>query len=102
MGSVVLSGAVYTLTLDQDTKTLFSGSSDKTVKVWTPDGSGNYHASSTQTLTGHSDTVLALAYDQETKTLFSGSWDNTIKVWTPDCSGNYHASSTQTLTGHSD
>ena len=70
------------LTYDQDKKTLFSGSSDRTVKVWTPDGSGNYDASPTQTLLGHTRYVSALAYDQATKTLFSGSYDETIKVWT--------------------
>ena len=67
--------------------------------MWTPDGSGNYHADATQTLTGHPRYVYALALDQETKTLFSGSADNTVKVWTPDGSGNYHA--VETLSGHS-
>ena len=76
------SDRVVALASDQDTKTLFSGSADQTIKVWTPDGSGNYDASRTQTLSGHSDWVIALAYDQATKTLFSASEDKTVKVWT--------------------
>ena len=76
------SNSVVALASDQDTKTLFSGSVDDTIKVWTPDGSGNYDASSTQTLSGHSDYVQALAYDQDTKTLFSADINGTINVWT--------------------
>ena len=64
------SDRVVALASDQDTKTLFSGSGDYTVKVWTPDGSGNYAAS--ETLSGHGGYVFALALDQDTKTLFSG------------------------------
>jgi WD40 repeat protein len=51
--------SIYALAYDQDLKTLFSGSYDSTVKVWTRDGSGSYTAS--RTLSGHSDTVRALA-----------------------------------------
>ena len=76
------SDSVVALASDQDTKTLFSGSYDKTIMVWTPDGSGNYDASSTQTLSGHSDYVQALAYDQDTQTLFSADINGIINVWT--------------------
>ena len=72
---------VVALAYDQMTKILFSGSGDGEIKVWTPDGSGNYDAGASQTLTGHSHWVVALAYDQDLKILFSGSMDNTIKVW---------------------
>ena len=94
------SESVYALTYDQDTKILFNGSLDNTIKVWTPDGSGNYDASPTQTLSGHTYTIHTLIIDHETKTLFSGSHDGTIKVWTRDGSGTYH--DTQTLSGSSD
>ncbi len=54
--------------------TLFSGSEDRTIKIWDPKT-----GQCTATLTGHRDAISSLAvFDGK---LFSGSWDHTIKVW---------------------
>eukprot|EP01046_Picozoa_sp_COSAG06_P011741 COSAG06_NODE_674_length_13168_cov_694.183641_7_plen_114_part_00 len=68
-------GPVNALTFDPETKTLFSGSSDRTIKVWTYDSGSYTFQQSLQTFYGggHSDDVNALTFDPETKTLFSTS-----------------------------
>ena len=68
--------------------TLASGSWDKTIKLWDP-----VSGALKQTLTGHTDAVLALVQLAD-GTLASGSWDHTIKLWDP-VSGTLK----QTLTG---
>ncbi|MFM6248968.1 MAG: trypsin-like peptidase domain-containing protein, partial [Dolichospermum sp.] len=72
-------------------RTLASGSSDKTIKIW--DGrTGNL----LRTLSGHSDSVLSVAWSPDGRTLASGSWDKTIKIW-DGRTGNL----LRTLSGHS-
>jgi WD40 repeat protein len=79
-------GGVNSLVL-KDT-TLFSGSSDRTIKIW--DLRTN---TCTATLKGHMAGVACLALKDAT--LFSGSWDETIKIW--DLATN---TCTATLKGH--
>lgn len=70
------SGPVWCLCAHGDF--LFSGSSDKQIKVW--DTATNYRCQ--KTLEGHDGIVLALtAYNDK---LFSGSADWSIKVWSID------------------
>jgi hypothetical protein len=52
--------------------TLFSGASDRTIRVW----SNGEHV---RTLIGHTDDVTALAITQGR--LYSGSYDMTVRVW---------------------
>lgn len=53
---------------------MFSGSYDKTVRVWDME-----HLTCVRVLTGHSGAVRALACSANC--VFSGSDDTTIKVW---------------------
>lgn len=78
------------LTLKYDHKFMFTGSYDKTVKVW------DVHTGKLiRTLESHTQGVKALAFDEQK--LITGSSDNTIKVW------NYHTGQCiSTYRGHND
>ena len=59
-----------------DGKTLASGSSDRTIKLWDV-ATGKEQA----TLKGHTGCVYSVAFSPDGKTLASGSEDKTIKLW---------------------
>jgi WD40 repeat protein len=59
-----------------DGRTLASGSSDKTVKLWDVTSGRLRHS-----LDGHQDEVRSVAFAPDGCTLVSGSADNTIKLW---------------------
>ena len=82
--------AVTSLALSADGKRLFSGSHDKTIKVWDLEA-----GKETLTLRGHTDAVSSLALSADGKRLFSGSCDQTIKVWDLEA-----GKETLTLRGH--
>ncbi len=84
-------GAVSSVALSSDGKTLASGSYDNTIKLWDV-ATGKL----LQTLSGHSSWVLSVAWSSDGKTLASGSDDNTIKLWDV-ATGKL----LQTLSGHS-
>jgi WD40 repeat protein len=67
---------VRAIILSQDSRTLFSGSGDKTIKVWDLNS-----GECLRTLEGHSDCVNAVALSKDGCILVSGSRDNTIKIW---------------------
>ena len=67
---------VYSVAFSPDGKTLASGSTDTTIKLWDV-ATGR----SIATLTGHSYWVNSVAFSPDGKTLASGSRDNTIKLW---------------------
>ena len=69
---------VQALAWDSGSRTLFSGSDDKSVKVWR-EADGSFVEA--QSLGGHSGSVRALAWDSGSHTLFSGSGDDSVKVW---------------------
>jgi WD40 repeat protein len=54
---------------------LASGSRDRTVKIWRPDGL------LLQTLKGHSDSITSLNFSPNGQTLASTSLDKTIQIW---------------------
>jgi len=77
---------VWCLAMDTSTHTLFSGSPDRTIKVWQKKD-GNMVCMST--LEGHKEGVSCLTYDSHSHILFSGSWDKTIRVWSKTQENNF-------------
>ncbi|OQS05507.1 hypothetical protein THRCLA_20602 [Thraustotheca clavata] len=61
---------------------LFSGSVDRTIKLWDTSSSSALEAGCVQTLNAHGGTITML--NLAGNTLVSGSIDRTIKLWTPD------------------
>jgi WD40 repeat protein len=59
-----------------DGKTLATGSSDKTIKLWNVETGKEI-----RTLHGHDSYVYSVNFSPDGKTLVSGSYDNTIKLW---------------------
>jgi WD40 repeat protein len=82
---------IISLVFSEDSRLLFSGSTDKTIKVWETEKN---HLKFT--LKGHSGGVTSLALSSKTERLFSGSSDKTIKVW---CTNSF--SELRTLREHS-
>ena len=68
--------SVNSVAISPDHKTLVSGSTDKTIKIWEL-GTGKL----LRTLSGHSSSVYAVAISPDGQTLVSGSSDKTIKIW---------------------
>ena len=68
--------AVYTVVFSPDGKTLASGGSDKTIKLWDVATGKN-----TATLNGHTNEVFSVAFRPDGKTLASGGPDKTIRLW---------------------
>ncbi|CAA6819383.1 MAG: High-affnity carbon uptake protein Hat/HatR [uncultured Sulfurovum sp.] len=68
--------AVNAVAISEDGKTIVSGSSDNSVKIW-DSGRGELIRS----LEGHKDTVMSVAISKDGKTIVSGSSDNSVKIW---------------------
>jgi len=68
------SGPVLSLSVIESLRTIVSGSSDTTIKIWDLDT-----GVCRQTLTGHTDAVTSLAADA--LGIVSGSFDRTIRAW---------------------
>ena len=67
--------SVSAIAVTPDGKTVISGSSDNTIKIWdVVTGTEKF------TLQGHSYSVSAIAVTPDGKTVISGSRDNTIKI----------------------
>ena len=69
-------GLVNSVAFSPDGRTLASGSSDSTVRLW--DGVTGRHK---QTLKEHEGSVNSIAYSSDGKTLASGSSDSTVRLW---------------------
>jgi WD40 repeat protein len=72
-----------------DGKTIATGSSDNTMKLW------NLNGQVLQTFKGHSSVVLSVVFSPDGKTIATGSHDNTVKLW------NLNGQVLQTFKGHS-
>jgi len=70
------SDAVWSVAFSPDSKTIVSGSRDKTVKLW--DAATGREI---RTILGHFFTVYSVAFNYDGKTVVSGSWDGTIRLW---------------------
>jgi WD40 repeat protein len=69
-------GDVRSIAWSPDGKTLVSGCTDKTVKLW-DSATGTMLAS----LQGYTEDVYSVAWSPDGKTLASGSDDRTVKLW---------------------
>jgi dipeptidyl aminopeptidase/acylaminoacyl peptidase len=69
-------GPAYSLAFSPDGKTLASGSTDQTVRLW-----DLATGSVSRSCQGHESGVFSVAYSPDGKTLASGSWDETVRLW---------------------
>ncbi len=79
---------VYSISFSHDGQALASASADKTIKLWSKDGT------LIKTLIGHQDAVRSVNYSPDGETLASASDDKTIKLWGKD------GTLIKTLVGH--
>src|SRR5207244_10836988 len=97
-GLVTLKGhsdAINAVAFSIDGKTLASGSSDNTVKLWDVSTGAEL-----RTLKGHSNSVvpvISVAFSPDGRTLASGSSDKTVKLWDVSTGAEL-----RTLKGHSE
>jgi WD40 repeat protein len=66
---------VLAIAFSPDGAIVASGSVDRTIKLWQPDGT------LVKTLTGHNDEILDLAFSPNGQVLASASGDGTVKLW---------------------
>jgi hypothetical protein len=72
------SGIVLSVVFSPDGKTIATGSSDNTVKLW------NLNGQEMTTLKGHSGEVNSVVFSPDGKTIATGSYDNTVRLWNLD------------------
>ncbi|ORY52272.1 WD40 repeat-like protein [Rhizoclosmatium globosum] len=70
------SRGVKSVAFSTDSKTIVSGSSDKTVKLWSVE-TGQL----SDTFVGHSESVTSVAFSPDSEIVVSGSRDGTVRLW---------------------
>ena len=81
--------SVWSVAFSPDGKTIATGNSDNTVKLW------NLEGKELQSFKGHSSSVRSVAFSPDGKTIATGSFDNTVKLW------NLQGKELQSFKGHS-
>jgi WD40 repeat protein len=81
---------VYSVSFSPDGKTLATGSSDQTIKLWDVQKGKVLH-----TLEGHEGKVMSVSFSSDSKILATGSFDKKIKLWDV-----HNGNLIQTLSGH--
>jgi WD40 repeat protein len=84
------SDGVLSVAFSPNGKTIATGSSDGTAKLW------NLEGQKLKTLSGHCNCVSSIAFSPDSKILATGSDDGTVKLW------NLEGQELKTLSGHSD
>jgi WD40 repeat protein len=79
-----------------DGRVLASGSTDRMVKIWRPDGK------LLQTLNGHDFAVTNVAFSPDGQTLASASLDSTVKLWRRSSETGEFDHHPKTLKGHTE
>jgi Serine/threonine protein kinase len=70
-------GAVYTVAISPDKKTLATGGSeDQTIRLWNPET-----LKQRLTLKGHTGQIYGLSFSATGEQLASAGWDGTIRIW---------------------
>jgi WD40 repeat protein len=69
-------GEVYSVAFSSDGRSLVSGSTDKSVKLWDMQTGGTV-----QTFLGHTNLVRSVSISVDNATIASGSFDDTIRLW---------------------
>ena len=67
--------AIYTIAVSPDSQVIATGSVDKTIKLWQPDGK------LITTLKGHEGTVWGVAFSLDGGVMATASDDKTVKLW---------------------